>query len=120
MKNVSAYYLLLLYSLATCKPILPFINDFFAHTFLKTNHIKSVHHDHGDDHVHYEYLDIENENGKEQKNLPTRLFESVSVHIIIDQDQNLFDKANMDSPPSSYFYGLPHPIMDLAIPPPKA
>lgn len=54
MKNPVAYYLLLIYLVAICQPIIPWVQDVVAHTFFESEHIATVHHQNGKHHVDYE------------------------------------------------------------------
>jgi hypothetical protein len=83
LKNIAAYYLLLLYILAMCKPILPLVQDEFAHIFWKAEHLATVHHDHGDHHTEEEIADAEHEEDRKQP-ATTKTSEPVSVHIVLE------------------------------------
>lgn len=54
MQYPSAYYLLLLYITIACKPTIPLVQNVWAHTFYEQEHIATVHHQNGQNHVYYE------------------------------------------------------------------
>ncbi len=54
MRNTTAYYLLIFYTFALCKPVVPLLIDKIAHIFWQTEHIASVHHHHGNHHTEQE------------------------------------------------------------------
>ncbi|GAC1426553.1 MAG: hypothetical protein NVS9B7_25160 [Flavisolibacter sp.] len=56
MQCVLVYVLAFAYCSTLIKPILPTIADKFQHTFCYTEHIASVHHHNGNDHVLEEYI----------------------------------------------------------------
>jgi hypothetical protein len=120
MKSATAYYLLLFYSLAICKPVLPLVSDFLAHSLWQTHHLKTVHHQHGREHVHYELVKAASEEQNENTSLPSKSAEPVSVHIPV----NIFQEFSFSSIPivhnASYLQRLSHPAMDVVFPPPKA
>ncbi len=51
MKQTVAYFLLVVYIIALCKPVLPLLQDGLAHLFWKAQHIGTVHHHHGHHHA---------------------------------------------------------------------
>ena len=83
MRSNIAYYLLILYTIAMCKPVLPLVEDKIAHIFWKTDHIATVHHHHGENHAEHEVETAthEEENSKGAK--ASKTSEPVSIHLII-------------------------------------
>jgi hypothetical protein len=78
VKKQVAILLLVCYSLALAKPLVPVVSDFLAHTFWKSEHLATVHYENGKYHVH---LDIEKA-GKEQQNDQKKTTEKdSSVHL---------------------------------------
>ncbi len=118
MKSVIAYYLLLIYVVALCKPVLPLVNDFLAHTFWQTDHIIAVHHDHGDEHVHYEVLDAAKESEDDNKS-QIKLADPVSVHVTINKKYDFAYQAITKRSYPQYNNFFPFPVMDRQTPPPK-
>ena len=118
MKSVISYYLLLIYAVALCKPVLPLVNDFLAHTFWQTDHIIKVHTDHGADHVHYEVLDAAKESSDNNKSA-VKLSDPVSVHVPINKNYDFFYRVINKRSYPHYINSFPFPAMDLHTPPPK-
>lgn len=84
LKTVAAYYLLLLYTFALCKPILPLVQDELAHIFWKAKHLATVHHHHGDHHAEEEVAEAEHEENSAKQPATTKISEPVSVHILVE------------------------------------
>ncbi|RZK13101.1 MAG: hypothetical protein EOO46_00550 [Flavobacterium sp.] len=82
MKIIVVYYLLLLYTLALCKPILPAVQDEFAHIFWKAEHLATVHHHHGDHHAEDEIAEAEHKEIEKQP-ATTKTSEPISVHLVV-------------------------------------
>lgn len=78
MRYLSAYYLLLLYTLAVCKPIIPYVQDHLAHAFSETHHIATVHAVKGKNHAHLNVGEAEKENNSNASN--TKSYDPVSIH----------------------------------------
>lgn len=57
MKNVAAYYLLILYSVFLLKPLVPVVSDYVAHNWNEAAHLVMVHQEQGSDHVHQALAD---------------------------------------------------------------
>lgn len=120
MKTTTAYYLLLLYTFALCKPILPLIQDEVAHTFWKAEHLATVHQHHGDQHAEEEIAEAEHEEDTDKHPATTKISEPVSVHVVvqilyaipqptIDQQKFAVNICNVSTVPLNKHY-----------PPPKA
>lgn len=82
MKTIVAYYFLLLYTLALCKPILPAVQDEFAHIFWKAKHLATVHHHHGDHHTEEEIAEAEQKE-IDKRPATTKTSEPISVHLVV-------------------------------------
>lgn len=54
IKQMGIYLLIGIYSIVLLKPLLPFAQDFIAHTFYATEHTATVHFENGKYHVHKE------------------------------------------------------------------
>ncbi len=88
MKQALLYLLLFAYTTVMLKPVLPIVSDLLAHTFWKWNHISTVHHHDGHDHVHFEIVKIEKENLPEKKD---------KIHINdLSANPHLSHKINFD------------------------
>jgi hypothetical protein len=84
VKTTAAYYFLLFYTLALCKPILPLLQDELAHVFWKAQHLATVHHHHGDHHAEIEVAVAGKEENGDRQPPTTKTSEPVSVHIVIE------------------------------------
>lgn len=83
MRNSVAYYLLLIYIVTICQPIIPWVQDVLAHTFNESAHIATVHHQHGIAHFHYELEKLATKaNGKNQS-INDNCYSNVPLHIPI-------------------------------------
>lgn len=118
MKSASAYYLILLYAVAVCKPFLPLVNDFLAHHFWNAAHLEAVHHTHGADHVHYELKEAAKQERGEAAG--SAVSEPVPAHT---PAQNNYDFSCV-LPPVHYSSNTLCPIigsfLEKHTPPPKA
>lgn len=119
MKITTAYYLLLLYTVAFLKPALPVIKDFLAHSFTLNNHIETIHYQNGKYHVHKEIVENIANDKQDRNTADSKYSEPVSIHIISDVIQHfrfqLITKHN-------YNYSiqtLPYPLKYIITPPPK-
>jgi hypothetical protein len=116
MKHPLAYYLLLLYTLAVFKPLLPAVRDGLAHVFWEHQHLNVVHHQHGTNH-----LDAELKEAAQDTTDSTTLknTEPVSLHL---GAQYHVDFAYSKSPvPQSYDHAgtVLYTFLEIHIPPPK-
>lgn len=117
MKSVAAYYLILLYAVAVCKPFLPLVKDTLAHTFWSAAHFEQVHHTHGANHVHHELKQTATQESETTRSLVS---EPVAIHIPV-QTGYYFSCAPFSSPVPPY---NSCPVRSLFLethtPPPKA
>ena len=81
MKSNTAYYLLILYTLALCKPLLPLVQDELAHIFWKAEHISTVHHHHGDHHAEEEIAEAAHEEKNNTNPATSKTSQPVSIHL---------------------------------------
>lgn len=82
MKSITAYYFLLIYSIAVLHPVFPLISDFVNHNFSEAIHITAIHSIYGENHAEVEVAkrtDASNENGKSEI-IFLKIFDS--FHII--------------------------------------
>lgn len=84
MKTTAAYYLLLLYIFAICKPVLPLVQDELAHIFWNAEHIATVHHHHGDHHAEDEIAKAAQDEDNNKVPQTSKTTEPVSIHIIVE------------------------------------
>ena len=54
MRKALLYLLLFAYTTIICKPVIPALSDCVAHIFWYSEHMATVHYEHGKYHVHYE------------------------------------------------------------------
>lgn len=118
----SAYYLLLLYLTMVCKPVIPLVQDVWAHAFYEQEHIATVHHQNGQNHVYYEVANAADEN-KDGDNKTTKaksfdsdtLFHFAAVNKLVFNNKELllvqvyYDRLNI----------LPVVFTAINLPPPK-
>lgn len=120
MKKIAAYYLLLLYILATLKPVLPIVNDMLAHTFNETEHLATVHQHFGILHLHHDLKEAAKDDNDQNNAALLKASEPVSVHLFYEDE---IIKLPFFICKNSFFYlspNLPHPMEDVTAPPPKA
>ncbi len=120
MKTTAAYYLLLIYFTAMCKPVIPLVNDFLAHTFWKTEHVITVHHENGKNHLHYELKKASDQDSKDGNSTSPKSSESVSVHILQQNNFDSYYSIVFEQKHLSGFYNLRSTFLELNTPPPKA
>ena len=119
MKTTVAHYLLLIYLTAMCKPVLPLVNDFLSHTFWKTEHITIVHHENGN-HLHYELKKASDQNNKDSNSPALKSSESVSVHILLQNNYDFSHSIISEQKHPGGSYSLLNTFFELNTPPPKA
>ncbi len=103
-----------------CKPVLPLVNDILAHTFWKTEHIITVHHENGKDHLHYELKKVSNQNNEDANSPAPKTSESVSVHILLQNNYDFSHSATSEQKYLSRSRNLLSTFLELNTPPPKA
>jgi hypothetical protein len=103
-----------------CKPVLPLVNDILAHTFWKTEHIITVHHENGKDHLHYELKKISDQNNEDADSSAPKSAESVSVHILLQNNYDFSYSIVSQQKHLSGSYSLLSTFLELNPPPPKA
>jgi hypothetical protein len=118
MKSIPAYYLLLLYTVAICRPVFPLLNDYLAHTFWTAEHLVTVHQHQGTNHVHYELKEAAEKGNQEQA--AGAMFETFSVHLLPDNsfaEQHTTSVCLQQVTRISY---IASPFLEKHTPPPKA
>lgn len=119
MKTIVAYYFIIFYSVAVCKPVLPLITDYLGHTLWHQKHINTVHHDNGDNHVHYELVGTQ-EDKKENYSTNVKSSDPVSVHLASESNTLLPCLLFTTPRPTLRDRGVPFPYIDQLLPPPRA
>jgi hypothetical protein len=89
MKKALLYLLLFSYATIICKPILPSLSDCIAHIFWYSDHIATVHYEHGKYHVHYENVN-ESKKGYPEKNNTLKSDELSNVHLFNSYKYDFF------------------------------
>jgi hypothetical protein len=119
LKSASAYYLLLIYIAAMCKPVLPVVKDVLAHAFWQESHTATVHQKSGEDHVHQEVKDMEG-NHTDDSGVPAKFTEPVSVHLLMQYCCNFFYSFAVTDNRLQRVCSFTAPILNVIIPPPKS
>lgn len=91
MKNVTAYYLMLLYLTVMFNPLMPIVADALAHTFAEAIHEATVHARYGEHHLSAEIAatGADNDNTKHQNSLKAE--DPVPVHLAsVEPSFNIF------------------------------
>jgi len=81
MKKVLLYLLLFAYSSIVFRPLYPSIADTIAHIFWYSEHMATVHYEHGKYHVHIENIN-EAKKGSPEKNSSIKYDASLSIHLL--------------------------------------
>jgi hypothetical protein len=89
VKTTVAFYLLIFYLLALCKPVLPVMHDAVAHFFWKAHHIATVHHHHGDHHAEEEVAASTHDEKNDKSPATSKISEPVSIHIITQRSYGI-------------------------------
>lgn len=119
MKPTVAYYLLLLYTIAACKPVLPLIKDAVAHAFWNVDHLASVHQHDGNHHVHSEINKASTQDGEEQNTPTSKASEPVSLHVPANHH---YDLGHLSRGRKKYFFSpnaFRNPYLEKDFLPPK-
>jgi hypothetical protein len=80
MKKALLYLLLFSYSIIVLKPVFPTIADTIAHICWYSEHMATVHYEHGQYHVHMEYTEAAKK-GYPEKNNSVKENEPVNIHL---------------------------------------
>ena len=118
MKSVAAYYLLLFYCAALFKPALPLVSDYLSHTFSRSFHFSTVHHEHGPDHTHEEVANTVAGDHEERDN--SRSYEPVSVHLLFEQTEAIDSTPVEQALLSILLLNTSSPFLHVITPPPKS
>ena len=82
MKKAILYLLLFSYASIILKPVMPSVSDFVAHVFWYSEHMATVHYEHGKYHVHYEYADAAKKDNAAKNNSGVKPEDSSKEHLI--------------------------------------
>jgi len=93
MEKVIVKILLVAYIASFLKPALPYLSDSFAHTFYYAKHVKTVHVENGQEHVHYELAKQNKKDSKETEEA-IKKFSVANEYMVIEKDLETFNPAN--------------------------
>lgn len=119
MKYLAATYIVIFYTAAILKPVLPYVADFLAHQFAHEKHMATVHSHNGHEHAHHEAADAASDED-EQNAARQKFSEPVSAHQVAK------NTINWEVPVSTTTYTIPpghstnKPLLPVNIPPPKS
>lgn len=119
MKSTTAYYLIILYTLALFKPILPLLQDELAHSFWQSQHLSTVHSHHGDHHATEEMTEAAHNENNGKPAASIKSYEPLSVHLV---DQNIDDTPKVLTTKKKFaiIYSNPPAVLICKLyPPPK-
>ena len=118
MKFTVAYYLLLAYTFAILKPIVPLVQDTLGHFFWEAEHIATVHAHKGKNHVHQE-VDNAHKATNSTENPALKNLEPVSQHLVLNCDYDFYYENQKDKSPAHYKQNLEKRYKNISYPPPK-
>ena len=118
MRHPAAYYLILIYAISVCKPVLPLVNDWLAHALWQSRHIEAVHHTHGENHVHTELTEAAEQEKKDTNS--SRSAEPLSVHVLLQSDDPFTSSHSSLPLHFNYSTALHRMFLERHTPPPKA
>ena len=119
MKLMLSYFLLGLYAIVMVKPIVPQVADGLAHVLNYADHVRIVHKEKGELHVHYEYASqAEKDNARDSSNDVSKQFNASAEHFI----SNLQTNTQLPTDPQEYSgmssVFLPNHFAETALHPP--
>lgn len=120
MKRAAAYYLLLFYTVALFKPVIPIVSDVLAHQFNKVNHVLQVHQHKGAYHLHQELKETSAGNDETSDNKVLKISEPVSIHIITAITQMDRKEFSVENSYLNTVSALLNTLLQNNTPPPKA
>jgi len=118
MKKALLYLLLVPYSTIILKPVLPAVCDGIAHIFWYSEHMATVHYEHGKYHVHLENIHAARK-GALEKHHSLRAEEPVNVHL---QTMEVFNFTPCSSAVNAFITTaspLAHTFPGCHYPPPR-
>jgi hypothetical protein len=119
VKLTVAYYFLLLYTIAACKPVLPMIKDVVAHAFWNAKHVATVHQHDGGHHVHTEISKAAAEEQEKKDTSTSKASDPVSIHIPANHH---YDFRHLSDGRKKYFFSpntFQNPDLEKDFLPPK-
>ncbi|MEO5681069.1 MAG: hypothetical protein ABIQ88_00445 [Chitinophagaceae bacterium] len=120
MKKALLYLLLFSYITIICKPVLPSLSDGIAHIFWYTDHMATVHYEHGKYHVHNEYKDAAKKGYPEKDASLPKSDNPISYHLITPDSYDFSFKSMAPRYLSAIPAMLPHTFLNSDFLPPRA
>jgi hypothetical protein len=118
MKFTIAYYLCLIYTTVMFQPLIPLVEDAFAHTFAEAYHIATVHARYGNNHLEKDLANTSEGANKNQTSL--KQDEAFTVHIpTMQMHKEFITRPFKRSYPNSETLKLPASFTQVLAPPPK-
>ena len=117
MKHALLHILLFAYVLTIVKPVVPYVTDAMAHAFWYADHIKTVHHQHGGDHVHYELSEDAKKNMPDKNS--SKKDDSGSDHLAVELKHDVSGNNFITSHSLFNTEGYNNPSQSFDAPPPK-
>lgn len=118
LRSDIAYYLVILYTLAICKPVLPFVQDKLAHFFWNNEHIATVHLHLGDQHAEHKASSASHEENN-KKSANSKTIEFVSIHLIGQSVNSTPQSVNASAKADLRIYNVSSLSLDKPYPPPR-
>ena len=119
LNSATAYYLFLIYFASICKPVTPLIFDVLAHIFSKHEHIMSVHHEHGKNHLDYEMAKTSNDAGTNNKSAVFKLYDETHSFFPVQYCFPLYTVFIDKNQYGLEITDLTDIILTVQLPPPK-
>ncbi len=120
MKFTAAYYLLLLYTIAIVRPVVPVISDFFSHTFYEAIHVGTVHAKLGSNHAHELMAKETAENNGNKSEQAKNLQDFEQFHIGNNLHKNIYSFVVLSTENADGRKAfLPSTLIARFIPPPR-
>ena len=119
MRFATAYYLMLIYIAVMFKPLIPVLNDAYAHAFAQAIHEATVHARYGDNHLQKDLAaGADAENSKNQKACNPE--DQYPVHVTTNTSDNQLHVERISSNYVLYRSSLIPPVfLSTIAPPPK-
>jgi hypothetical protein len=120
VKIAFAYCVLLTYIVAMFKPSLPVVKDTLAHLFWQMDHLATVHHHYGNDHVHHEIKKDATQSEEPQNNPTSKAPETVSTHLLSNVHYDFTRHYILENRFYSKMCSLQNPFLEISSPPPRS
>ncbi|MBL0358773.1 MAG: hypothetical protein IPP72_18740 [Chitinophagaceae bacterium] len=86
MKRTILYIVMFTYAASIFKPVMPFIADVLAHTFIKGKHLATIHVENGKSHVHWEIINASKKDQANQQEDGLKKGISIDDHTVADEN----------------------------------